>query len=63
MIFKYRIQSRFSFTSGVEDIRIAVQKIVLAEMSLTVQASLYVKGFGAAAVQKLWLQRRTLLKK
>jgi hypothetical protein len=28
---------------------------------ITVQVSLYVKGFGAAAVQ-IWLQRRILLK-
>jgi hypothetical protein len=48
--------------NGLQDAGILNKRERELHKDLDVQESLYVKGFGAAAVQK-WLQRRTLLKK
>ncbi len=49
---------------GIEDKEIVqlLQPLKFVNKDIQAQVSLYVKGFGAAAVQRLWLQRRTLLK-
>jgi len=54
---------RLAEVSSSSIVRLAGTPAFLLKQLLSVQASLYIKGFGAAAVHKLWLQRRTLLKK